>query len=179
MRGKIGLVTSLGIMALALATPLAAKDKPPGGTEAAVEVMVPAETVTGFRASEPTDYDLENIIYAAYRAARESALVNENYFVYGDVTADDLRLMMIRDLVRTGYTGLTIAYDEAADFSTSRQCAEPGTTELRIHYTDDGVGISLVAVSDSRYAAYDYDPDVSAELVITSPTDCEPVTGGM
>lgn len=172
MRVRSGLFAALLVAAVSVSGAVEAKDKPGAVVEGGVEVMVPAETVTGYSPGSSSDYDLENIIYAAYRAARESALVNDNYFIYGDVTADDIRLMIIRDLVKTGYTGVTIAFDEAEDFSSSRECAAPGRTELRLHYTADGIGMSLVAVNETRYAAYDYDPSISSELVITPPSDC-------
>lgn len=160
------------LVALACAPAFAQPKEKPGASSAApIEEMVPAEKVTGFYPGASTDFDLENIVYAAYRAARLSAIENTNYFVYGDVDADDIRLKIIRDLVQTGYSGVIIAYDEEP--SLSYACAEPGTTELRLNFKEDGIGIGMVAVNATRYSAYVYDPDVSSELQITPPTDCE------
>ena len=169
-------LASISVLTILLTVPGLAKDKdqPTGTTngQEAVEIMDPADKVTGFQTTNASDYDLENILYAAYRAARDSALVNDNYFIYGDVDSDDIRLMIIRDLVQTGYTGVRIAYDEAEDFSDAKQCADSDATELRLHYTDDGIGMSLVAVNGARYSSYEYDPSVASDLQITHPEDC-------
>ena len=44
---------------------------------------------------------------------------------------------------------------------------------MRVAFTAGGLCITIVAASSQRMSAYEYDPDVSADLSITYARDCQ------
>ena len=51
-------------------------------------------------------------------------------------------------------------------------CAARGTTELRIAFTPDRLGITVAAAGPTRVYAYEYDYGISPDLRVTEVRDC-------
>jgi len=127
---------------------------------------------TVFDGSAATDSDLQTIVYDGYVGAYRQALKHDNRFVSADFKYADLRSAVRDALEKGGYSAAVVPAAPSVSPDAARSCATSGKIELRLAFAADGVGISLVAVSDKRLAAYDYNPDKSSDLVITKPQDC-------
>jgi hypothetical protein len=122
--------------------------------------------------SYATDFDLEMVAYAAYNGAREYALTHDNYFMWRGSEFPDLRDSIIEGLKAEGYEAATVGDRPTSSIAAAIECGAEGQTDVRIRPTSDGAGILLVAVTADRMAAYEYDPEKSADIIITYPQDC-------
>ena len=125
-----------------------------------------------FDGTTATDNDLQTMVYDAYVGAYRQALKHDNRFISDAFKYADIRAAVRDALEKSGYGAAVVPSAPSASSDIARACATGGKIELRLAFKNDGVGISLAAVSDKRLAAYDYDPDKSSELVITKPQDC-------
>jgi hypothetical protein len=150
---------TLGILGLALAL----------GTGAA---MAEGETAV-WDGTFATDYDLEMVVYAAYNGAREYALTHDNYFLFSGADFPQLRRAMIDGLKAEKYGAAKVKPSPVTNETAAIACGKEGETDLRVKLTSDGAGILLVAVSSDRMAAYEYDPEKSADIIITHSKECE------
>ena len=125
-----------------------------------------------FDGTTATDNDLQTMVYDAYVGAYRQALKHDNRFISDAFKYADLRAAVRDALEKSGYGAVVVPSAPSASPDVARACATGGKIELRLAFKNDGVGISLAAVSDKRLAAYDYDPDKSSDLVITKPEDC-------
>ena len=116
------------------------------------------------------DGELEMAVRAAYTAASAFALAHGNYFARDGVFAP------LRDAVATAttaaYPAAIVPAAAAADLDAARVCLTAPGTELRIATNTYGDGVTLVAVTDKRFFAYDYDPHQAAEITVVAAADC-------
>lgn len=120
-----------------------------------------------------TDAELDYIVYAAYIAARDVALANDNYFANENSGEEELQEAMQEALEREGYPGVNIVMGVRTPQET-RFCASPRETDLRVHVGADGIGFSIAAVTSRRASAYVYNPSKSADISETPATACTP-----
>jgi hypothetical protein len=117
-----------------------------------------------------TDGELEMAVRAAYTAASAFALAHGNYFVRDGVFTP------LHDAVAAAttaaYPTAVVPADAAADLDAAKVCLGAPGTELRIATNTYGDGITLVAVTDRRLFAYDYDPHQAAEIKVVATADC-------
>jgi len=119
-----------------------------------------------------SDHDLEMIVFGAYTGAYNQALKHNNYFSSADFSYADLRSAIRDALEKEGYGATEVADQPVASDDATKACATDGKVSLRIAFNDNGVGITLAAVSDKRMSAYGYFPDKSSDLAITHASDC-------
>ena len=117
-----------------------------------------------------SDPDLELAVRAAYNGAAAFAAAHGNYFARDGVFAP------LRDAVAaasaSAYPSVVVPADIAADLDAAKVCLAAPGTELRIASNTYGDGITLVAVTDRRVFAYDYDPHQAAEIKVVAAADC-------
>lgn len=131
------------------------------------------EVPVKFDPANPTDYDLEMIVYIAYGAARDFALANDNYFVAPGGTFEPLRAAIVGRLEKEGYGAVELPTEPASSPEDARECAAPGRkTQLHVASPAGGAGLTLAAVTDTRMSAYDYDPDKGPDITVTTAQPC-------
>jgi hypothetical protein len=117
-----------------------------------------------------SDGELEMAVRAAYSGAAAFAAAHGNYFARDGVFAP------LRDAVAaasaSAYPSVVVPADIAADLDAAKVCLAAPGTELRIGSNTYGDGITLVAVTDRRVFAYDYDPHQAAEIKVVAAADC-------
>ena len=159
------------VLALALlATPALAQDA--SSSSPLVEPSASAEPSSS--APQPpqglSDGELEMAVRAAYSGAAAFAAAHGNYFARDGVFAP------LRDAVAaasaSAYPSVVVPADIAADLDAAKVCLATPGTELRIASNTYGDGITLVAVTDRRVFAYDYDPHQAAEIRVVAAADC-------
>jgi hypothetical protein len=159
------------VLALAfLATPALAQDA--SSSSPLVEPSASAEPSSS--APQPpqglSDGELEMAVRAAYSGAAAFAAAHGNYFARDGVFAP------LRDAVAaasaSAYPSVVVSADIAADLDAAKVCLAAPGTELRIASNTYGDGITLVAVTDRRVFAYDYDPHQAAEIKVVAAADC-------
>lgn len=159
------------VLALALlATPALAQDA--SSSSPLVEPSASAEPSSS--APQPpqglSDGELEMAVRAAYSGAAAFAAAHGNYFARDGVFAP------LRDAVAaasaSAYPSVVVPADLAADLDAAKVCLAAPGTELRIGSNTYGDGITLVAVTDRRVFAYDYDPHQAAEIKVVAAADC-------
>jgi hypothetical protein len=159
------------VLALALlATPALAQDA--SSSSPLVEPSASAEPSSS--APQPpqglSDGELEMAVRAAYSGAAAFAAAHGNYFARDGVFAP------LRDAVAaasaSAYPSVVVPADIAADLDAAKVCLAAPGTELRIGSNTYGDGITLVAVTDRRVFAYDYDPHQAAEIKVVAAADC-------
>ncbi len=165
----------LSAIALFAATASLAQDAP-GSASAGISGAGPAPASSSASTAppapaDPSDADLENIVRAAYTAAAGFALTHGNYFARDGVFGP------LHDAVAAGlsvgaFGAVAVPAEPAADLEAARVCRPVEGAELRIASNTYGDGITLVAVTDRRYFAYDYDPHKSADIRIVTAADC-------
>lgn len=125
--------------------------------------------------SEPSpaalsDAELEMAVRAAYTAAASFASAHGNYF------ARDGEFAPLHDAVASAataaYASVVVPTDVSADLDVARVCLTAPGTELRMATNTYGDGITLVAVTDTRVFAYDYDPHKAADVKVVAAADC-------
>ena len=122
-------------------------------------------------AAGPSDADLERAVRAAYTGASAFAAAHGNYFAR-DGVFPPLRDAIAAELVKQGLAAVTVPAIPADDPAAMKTCLTAPGAELRIAVTTYGDGISLVAVTDARDFAYDYDPHKAPDIVVTKAEDC-------
>jgi hypothetical protein len=126
----------------------------------------------GFDPAFPSDIDLDLAVWAAYNAAYDLASNDPEDRFIRDGNFARLRNAMIENLVQEGLPGVSVGTAPAETIDAAFGCAEPGTTVLRVAFTGDGLGITIVAASAHRQSSYRYDPDLSADLDIRAARAC-------
>ena len=118
-----------------------------------------------------SDADLELVVRAAYTGASAFAAANKNYFGRDGVFAP-LRDAVAAEVAKQNFTNIVIPADPVADIEAGRVCLPAAGTELRIALNMFGDGVTLIAVTDTRYFAYAYDPHEADDIKITAATEC-------
>lgn len=131
----------------------------------------PAEEI-GFDPAFPLDSELQNAVYAAYNAAYGIAVGNADYYFWDGADFGPTRDAISAALADQGLSRVTLGDAPVADAAAAKACAAPGTTELRIAFTEDRLGITVAAVSSDRVYAYEYDYAISPDLRVTEVRDC-------
>src|SRR3569623_3655128 len=117
-----------------------------------------------------TDADLELAVRAAYTGASAFAAANKNYFARDGVFAP-LREAVVAELTKQNYATVLVPADPVADIEAGRVCLAGPGVELRIATNTFGDGVTLIAVTDSRYFAYAYDPHQADDIKVTAATE--------
>ena len=161
------------------ATPDAAPAQDAGAassTDAVADNSGPAPASAGdneiFDGTAASDHDLEMIVFGAYTGAYNQALKHNNAFESDELSFADLRNAIRNALEKEGYGAANVLAAPVASAAEAKACATDGHIDLRIAFNNDGVGIVLAAVSDTRLSAYEYDPTNGAGLVITHADAC-------
>ena len=166
------MIWRVAIVTLALATmPALAQDASSSASSASE-----ASSLEPSSSAEPTpaglsDSDLELAVRAAYTGASAFAAANKNYFARDGVFAP-LREAVAAELAKQNFTTVTVPADPVADIEAGRVCLSAPGTELRIATNTFGDGVTLIAVTDTRYFAYAYDPHEADDIKITAAADC-------
>lgn len=117
-----------------------------------------------------TDADLELAVRAAYAAASAFAAAHGNYFGRDGVFPP------LRDAVAAAlapdFPSVVVPADPVADIEAGRVCLAAPGAELRIAPNAFGDGVTLIALTDTRYFAYAYDPHEADDIKITAATAC-------
>ncbi|MDR3470219.1 MAG: hypothetical protein P4M09_00755 [Devosia sp.] len=147
----------------------AGADTPDGGS-----IASPADAIDNsvFDGISATDHDLEMIVYGAYTGAYNQALKHDNYFSSSELNFADLRRAIRDTLEKEGYGATSVDERPSASADVAKACATDGKIALRVAFNEDGVGISVVAVSATRMSAYEYFPQQSSDLKITHTESC-------
>jgi hypothetical protein len=130
----------------------------------------PASSVEPSAPAGLSDADLELAVRAAYSAASSFAVAHGNYFDR-DGVFPPLRDAIAAALAE-GYPAVAVRADPVADIEAGRVCLSAPGTELRIATNTFGDGITLIAVTDTRYLAYAYEPRDADEVKVIAATDC-------
>lgn len=109
-------------------------------------------------------------VRAAYAAAAAFASAHGNYFARDGVIPP--LHDAVASAVTAAYASVLVPADAAADLDAAKVCLKVPGTQLRIATNTYGDGITLVAVTDGRVFAYDYDPHKSADIKILAAADC-------
>jgi hypothetical protein len=142
-------------------------------TEPAPEETIVAEPpAPGFDPAFSSDLDLENAVYYAYGVAYGAAMSDPDYAFWDGSDFTTLRDKIVTELGTYGFGSVAVSAKPSANAAASKTCAPTGTTELRIAFTRDKLGVAITAASDRRYYSYEYDAAVSADLRITAARDC-------
>lgn len=116
------------------------------------------------------DAELEMAVRAAYTASAAFATAHGDYF------ARDGVFVPLHDAVAAAvaqaYPAVVVPAEAAANLDAARLCLAAPGTELRIATNIYGDGITLVAVTDHRVFAYDYDPHRAAGIKVIPAADC-------
>lgn len=132
----------------------------------------PAETPAGFDPAFPLDVELQNAVYAAYNAAYGLAVGNADYAFWDGSNFGPTHDAVAAALSDQGLSRMTVLDAPVAGPAEARACAAPGTTELRIAFTPDRLGITVAAAGPTRVYAYEYDYGISPDLRVTEVRDC-------
>jgi hypothetical protein len=133
----------------------------------------PVTTTTTFNPADPLDIDLDVAVWAAYNAAFAIAMTDPDYLFVRDGNFATLRDAILLELQKEGLTGIAVAMEPVLNHDAALGCAPAGTTKLRIAFSAEGLGISLVAASARSVSTYRYDPDVSYDLDIRYAHECK------
>ena len=132
--------------------------------------LAPSSSAEPLSPAGLSDADLELAVRAAYSAASAFAVAHGNYFAR-DGVVPPLR-DAVAAAVATSFPAVVVPADPVADIEAGRVCLAAPGTELRIAPNTFGDGVTLIAVSDTRYFAYAYDPHEADDIKITAATDC-------
>ena len=163
-------ILPIALVLVLMTTPVVAQDA--SSSSMASESSQPSELPSSAPEMPPglADGELEMAVRAAYTAASAFALAHGNYFARDGVFAP------LHDAVAAAttaaYPAVIVSADAAADLDAARVCLAAPGTELRIATNTYGDGITLVAVTDRRVFAYDYDPHQAAEIKVVAAADC-------
>lgn len=163
----------VAIVTLILGTaPALAQD----ASSSSVESMSESSSVDASSSSELTpvglsDSDLELAVRAAYTGASAFAAANKNYFAR-DGVFPPLRDAVVAELAKQNFATVTVPADPVADIEAGRVCLSSPGVELRIATNTFGDGVTLIAVTATRYFAYAYDPHEADDIKITPAADC-------
>lgn len=117
-----------------------------------------------------SDAELEMAVRAAYTAAAAFASAHGNYFARDGVVGP------LRDAialaVTAAYASVVVPADAFADFDAAKVCLATPGTELRLATNIYGDGVTLVAVTEGRVFAYDYNPHKAAGIKVVAAGDC-------
>ncbi len=120
-----------------------------------------------------SDAELEQAVRAAYTAAAAFAAANGNYFARDGESAP-LIAAVAAALAERGFDKVVVPAEPAADYDAARVCLPAEGTELRVAPNIFGDGVDLVAVTDERAFAYQYDPRENAAVVVVPAAACAP-----
>lgn len=126
----------------------------------------------GFDPASPLDLELQNAVYAAYNAAYSLAVGSADYYFWDGSDFGPTRDAIVAALADQGLSRVTVGDAPVAGPAEARACAAPGTTELRIAFTPDRLGITVAAASSDRVYAYEYDYAISPDLRVTEARTC-------
>jgi hypothetical protein len=118
-----------------------------------------------------SDADLERVVRAAYTGASAYALAHGNYFAR-DGVFPPLREAVAAELAAEGFSAVALPEEPVADLEAARVCLAAPGTDLHIGANIFGDGVTLVAVTDTRYFAYVYDPHAADDIKVTAAADC-------
>lgn len=118
-----------------------------------------------------SDTDLELAVRTAYTGASGFATTHGNYFARDGVFAP-LHDAIAAELTKANFGTVAVPADATADLAAARVCLSAPGTELRIATNTFGDGVTLVAVTDTRYFAYTYDPHEADDIKVTAAADC-------
>jgi hypothetical protein len=164
------------VLALALcATPALAQDASSSSAPSLTPFIVPSTPVESSSSTPAapqgmSDAELEMAVRAAYTAAAAFASAHGNYF------ARDGGFGPLRDAIAAAlagaYPAVVVPAGLVADLDAARVCLAAPGGELRVATNIYGDGITLVAVTDTRVFAYDYDPHQAADIRVIAGADC-------
>lgn len=160
-------------IALALAfvaTPAMAQDAASSSSAAQSSMSSAPSSIVPEAPAGLSDAELEMAVRAAYSAAAAFASAHGNYFARDGVFAP-LREAVAAALA-LAYPAIVVPADPVADLDAAKVCRPAPGTELRIAANAYGDGITLVAITDRRAFAYDYDPHTAAEIKVFPAADC-------
>ncbi len=118
-----------------------------------------------------SDAELEEVVRVAYTAAASFAVTHGNYFAR-DGEAGPLIEAIAAALAEQGFDEVVGPPGAAADYDAARLCLPDKGTELRVATNIFGDGLDLVAVTDKRAFAYQYDPRENAAVVVVPAQAC-------
>lgn len=159
---------------LLLVTPAFAQDASSSSSESLSFSSSGLDLSSSVEPSPPagrSDADLELAVRAAYTGASDFASANGNYFAR-DGVLPPLHDAIAAELIRQGYGTIVVPPVATDRLDALKACLGYSGTELRVGTTTYGDGISLVAVTDTRLFAYDYDPHKAAGIVVTKAEGC-------
>gem|GEM_PF-4325186 len=119
-----------------------------------------------------SDHDLEMLVYAAYTGAYNQALKHDNFFTRNDLSFAVLRTAILLTLDKAGYGAADVETEPTDSADIAKTCSADGDVHVRVAFNSEGAGISVVAVSGRRMAAYEYFPDKSSDLTIVRARGC-------
>ena len=164
---RVAIVTLALATAPALAQDASSSSAATSSAPSGLEASSSAEAVpTGL-----SDSDLELAVRVAYTAASAFAAANKNYFAR-DGVFPPLRDAVAAELAKQNFATVTVPADPVADIEAGRVCLSSPGTELRIATNTFGDGVTLIAVTETRYFAYAYDPHQADDIKITPAADC-------
>ena len=180
MHGKVCNASTVDNEVHAAYDKLAAAAKPAAGSKTVPDAAGGAVAPGGdgpadnsiFDGHSASDHDLEMLVYAAYTGAYGRALRHDNYFSSQGMSFSDLRDAMRQTLDKAGYGAADIEAEPFDAADVAKACAADGDVHLRVAFNSDGTGISVVAVTGTRMAAYEYFPDKSSDLTIVHAQAC-------
>jgi hypothetical protein len=133
--------------------------------------VVPAVPLA-FDPAFPRDLQLQDAVYAAYNAAYGLALADPDYAFWDGSDFAPARAAVTSALADANLGAITVAEAPADGPDAAKACAEPGITTVRLAFTPDRSGITVAAASDTRVYAYQYDYNISSDLLVTEVRDC-------
>ena len=141
-------------------------------TAPAPEPSEPSEVTESpaIASGRPSDVDLDVMVWAAYNAAYYLSLSDPGYAFIRDGAFQPVQEAIAGALSQEGFG--SVAIEQVAAPDEAYGCADPGNTVLRVGFTADGTGMTLVAASDMRQSSYDYDPQVGSDLDIRTAREC-------
>jgi len=172
------IIPRLALALLLCTTPVLAQDAASSSSAAPAEVSSSVESSlpTNGSSSAPeaphglADAELEMVVRAAYTGAAALASAHGNYFARDGVTSP--LHDAVAAAVSAAYPAVVVPADFFADLDAAKICLATAGTELRVATNTYGDGITLVAVTDARLFAYDYDPHAGADIKVVAAADC-------
>lgn len=131
----------------------------------------PASPSLDFDPSNPTDADLDLVVWAAYNGAYALAVADPDYLFIRDGNFDPVRSVIAAALATEGLGGIEV--EHAATAGEAYGCAPAGTTVVRVAFAAGDAGITLVAASEHAISSYVYDPAVTTDLDIDLARACD------
>ena len=159
---------------LLLATPALSQDASSASSDSpssSSSAFDPSSSMQPAPPATTSDADLELIVRVAYTGASAFAEAHGRYFAR-DGVLPPLHDAIAAELDKDGYAAVTVPVVATTDRDALNTCRIAPGTELRIGTNTYGDAVSLVAVTDTRAFAYDYDPHKAADIVITKAQDC-------